>query len=104
MVNIGRFSKKEEPLASRRWQFLFNFWNVRQLPALERRQGILQEQSAGRFLAKPVQHDVIGRLKAQRPGPRIVRVAGHEVDEPLADPPQRLQPAYDVVLDRFGEE
>src|SRR6266851_2302039 len=82
----GRFSEKEKALPPRR-QFLLDFRHIRKLPPLERRERIVVEQSASLLFSKPVDNNVVGSLQTKRPASRIVRVAGHEMNEPFADPP-----------------
>src|SRR5712692_877147 len=84
--------EKEKALAARRRQFIFYFGNVRQRSSLEGREGIVLEQRARLLFAKPVDNHVVSRLQTKRPRARVVRIAGHEMDEALADPPQRLLP------------
>src|SRR5260370_38335465 len=85
----GRFSEKEKALPPRR-QFLLDFRHIRKLPPLERRERIVVEQSAGLLFSKPLHNDVVHSCQTKRPASRIVRVAGHEMNEPFADPPQRI--------------
>src|SRR4029077_5092781 len=65
--------EKEKALAARRRQFIFYFWNVRQLSPLEGRERIILEQGARLLFAKSVGDFVVGRLQAERPATRIVR-------------------------------
>ncbi len=81
--------EKEKALAARRRQFIFYFWNVRQRSPLEGRERIIPEQGACLLFAKPVDDYVVGGLQTERPAARIVRIASHEMDEALTDPPQR---------------
>src|SRR6202171_2651407 len=85
----GESLEKEKPLAARRRQFSFDFRNVRQLSPLEGRERIILEQSACLLFAEPVGNHVVGRLQTERSASRVVRIAGHEMDESLTDPPQR---------------
>src|SRR5712692_1693534 len=82
--------EKEKALAARRRQFIFYFGNVRQRSSLEGRERIVLEQRARLLFAKPVDNHVVSRLQTKRPRSRVVRIAGHEMDETLADPPQRI--------------
>src|SRR5204862_365050 len=84
------FLEKEEPLAARRRRFIFDFWNVRQGPPLKGGERIILEQSARLLFTKLMDDEVIRRLQAKRPRSRVVRIAGHEMDETLTDPPQRI--------------
>jgi uncharacterized SAM-binding protein YcdF (DUF218 family) len=81
--------EKEKAFAARTRQFIFYFWNVRQLSPLEGRERIILEQGARLLFAKPVDDYVVGRLQTERPAARIVRIASHEMDEALTDPAQR---------------
>src|SRR5258707_9806841 len=96
MANVEEFSKKEKTLAAWR-QFIFHFWNVRELSPLEGRERILLKQSARLFLAKPINNHVVGRLQTKRPASRAVRGAGDKMDEAFSDPPQ-------CILLRTGAE
>src|SRR6266478_5586756 len=89
MANALEFLEKEKTFAARR-QFIFHFWNVRQLSPLEGREGIVPKQSARLLLAKPVDDQVVGRLQTKRPASRAVRIAGHKMNEAFTDPPQRI--------------
>src|SRR5260370_31948124 len=85
----GRTLGEEKALAARRRHFLCYFWNVRQPSPLEGRERIIREQRARLLFAEPVDYCVVGRLQTKRPAPRVVRIACHEVDEALANPPPR---------------
>src|SRR6266478_7534957 len=89
MANALEFLEKEKTFAARR-QFIFHFWNVRQLSPLEGREGIVPKQSARLLLAKPVDDQVVGRLQTKRPASQVVCIAGHKMDEAFTDPPQRI--------------
>src|SRR5437879_8612773 len=40
--------------------------------------------------------EVVRRLQTKRPRSRVVRIAFHDMDEPLTDPPQRILPRTDT--------
>src|SRR6267143_2810447 len=61
-----------------------------QVSPLEGRQRIVLKQRARLLLSKPIADYVVRRLQTKRPGPRIVCIAGDEMDEALADPTQRV--------------
>src|SRR6267154_4988124 len=82
-------SEKEKSLAARR-RCIFYFWNVRQRPPFESCKRIVVEQRARSLFAKLIDDDVIGRLQTKRTRPRVVRVAGDEMDKAFGDPAQRV--------------
>ena len=87
MIKDGSEEKESlsPPWASR----LANFRNVRQLLPFERRLGIFLKQSASFLFAKLIGHLLVRGPQPRRPDPAMVRVAGHEMHHPLANPPER---------------
>jgi hypothetical protein len=63
---------------------------MREFAALECRQGIILEESLRFFLAELGRHRRIRRLQLQHACARVVGVAGHEMDQPFANPSQSL--------------
>src|SRR5229473_6716653 len=88
--NPSNGSEEEKPLPARRYLLVWNLGYVRKVATLERGHGILHEQRARFFLAKLLPDDVVSGLKTQRPAPRVVRIAGHEVHDASRDPAQRI--------------
>src|SRR5258708_13670049 len=88
--NPSNGAEEEKPLPARRRLVVWNLGNVRKVATLKRSHGILNEQRARFFLAKLLPDDVVGGLKTQRPAPRVVRIAGHEVHDASRDPAQRI--------------
>src|SRR5216684_3477277 len=91
-----RILEKEKAFAAWR-RHVFYFWNVRQLSPFEGRERIIVEQRTRLLFAKPIDNQVVRRLQTKWTGSRIVRVAGHEMNESLGDPPQ-------CILLRTGAE
>src|SRR5882762_2199360 len=88
--SLGRSLEKEKTLAAPRRQLLFEFGNVRQLSPFEGRERVVLKQSVGFLPTKPIDNHVVRGLQTKRPRPRIVRIAGHEMNDTLADPAQRI--------------
>src|SRR6266436_4107925 len=86
----GKISEKEKAFAAWRGQFILKVGNVWQLPPLEGGEWIIVKQRTRFLFAKPVDNHVVRSLQAKWAGSRIVRVAGHEMNESLSDPPQRI--------------
>src|SRR5580704_18425685 len=73
-----------------------------QLSTLECRQRIVEKQCAGFLHPKLVDDHVIGRLQTQRALPRIVGVTRDKMNEPLADPLQRIFLRHSAEVSREG--
>ena len=61
-----------------------------QLPPFERSQRILQKQGAGLLFPELVLYHSVCGLQSQWPILVIVRIARHEMDNPRANPLQRI--------------
>jgi len=54
------------------------------------RDRVVLKQSVGFLPTKPIDYHVVRGLQTKRPRPRVVRIAGHEMNETPADPAQRI--------------
>src|SRR5580704_4437436 len=82
--------EKEKTFAARGSEFIGQFWNMWQVASLECGHRIINEQGTSLVLSKLFTHYIECRLKLERPATRVVGVAGHNVNQSVGHPSQRI--------------
>jgi len=77
---VALFSEEKESFSPLRRNCLFDFGNMRQIPAFKRGSRILYKQRPSLLFAKLLRHHVISRLQPQRAHTVIVCVASHKMN------------------------